>query len=207
MKKYICIKTLIIIILIGCNPSTEVVEVRDEQGRLRETYTIRVSDKLKHGIYVSYYPNGKKQEEATYQADTLHGERRFFYETGDTQFVASVLHGLFDGYYREYHENGKLKQQGQYAKSQMVGNWKTYYNNGQLKEIVPFIDGLENGAFIEYHDNGKLSAEGYKLDGDNDHGKLKLYDRDGKLFREMDCERGRCKTSWLREDQLQDNIQ
>jgi antitoxin component YwqK of YwqJK toxin-antitoxin module len=172
----------------------------DLDGRDKGAFARRPNDFARQGVYTSFYANGQKREAAAYDNDTLHGQRIFFYETGDTQFVAQLVRGEYEGLYREYYEDGTLKQTGQYVGNEMSGQWKTYYPNGQLKEVVPFVYGAENGPFVEYHENGQLSAEGAKLDGDNDHGSLKLYDEAGQLFREMDCVRGRCHTVWLRED-------
>ena len=49
---------------------------------------------------------------------------------------------------------------------------------------------------MEYFRNGNLKAEGSYLDGDNEHGLLKLYDETGRLIRKMECEQGVCRTFW-----------
>jgi len=107
--------------------------------------------------------------------------------------------GTFSGPYRLFYPGGELKQSGKYRDNLMVGKWKGFYDNGQLKEVVQFENNEENGAFIEYHSNGKLKAEGSYLDGDYEHGELKLYDENGELERTMQCVKGRCSTTWSRD--------
>ena len=34
------------------------------------------------------------------------------------------------------------------------------------------------------------------LDGDNEHGELKLFDEQGVLTKKMNCDKGICRTSW-----------
>jgi antitoxin component YwqK of YwqJK toxin-antitoxin module len=185
---------------VSCSqPRTERVERTDEYGYL-ETFERRLEDFAKEGHYRKTKPDGTLVEEAHYQHDTLHGIRVLYYDSGDTSIVESYRAGLFDGPYRRYHDNGQLQQSGQYARNELVGTWTSYYDNGQIREIVQFENNLENGPFIEYYANGKLKAEGTYLDGDNEHGPLKLYNEAGELVRTMNCERGRCQTTWAAED-------
>lgn len=182
----------------------ETVEVKDDDGHVIERYMRRKSDFAKEGKYEKFAADGVKIEEASYRNDTLHGQRTLFYENGKPQYVEQYKNGLFEGPYRAFHDNEKLKLEGNYAGGAMTGEWKAYYPSGQLKEIVRFENNEENGPFTEYHDNGKLKAEGSYLEGDYEHGELKLYDEQGELFRRMMCDRGICKTIWLRDStQLQ----
>ena len=63
-------------------------------------------------------------------------------------------------------------------------------------EEVSFQDNQENGPFTEYHENGQLKAEGYYQEGDNEHGLLKIYDKQGELVKTMNCQHGVCRTVW-----------
>ncbi|MEM1216175.1 MAG: toxin-antitoxin system YwqK family antitoxin [Bacteroidota bacterium] len=184
--------------LMACKDTTEAVTETDEYGntvtynRDKETYG-------REGLYRVTSPDGTRMEEAQYVANTLSGLRILYHENGDTNIVETYVGDAFDGPYRVYGENGQLRQVGQYAKNEMTGEWRTFYANGQLKEAVQFANNQENGPFIEYHENGNLAAEGQYLDGDHEHGELKVYDENGELQRRMECERGRCTTVWRAE--------
>jgi antitoxin component YwqK of YwqJK toxin-antitoxin module len=180
-------------------PRTEAVERTDEYGYI-EKFERRLEDFAKEGSYRKLKADGTLVEEAQYRHDTLDGSRILYYDNGDTSIVENYRSGQFDGPYRRYHENGQLQQAGQYAHNELVGEWTSYYDNGQIREIVQFKNNLENGPFIEYYPNGKLKAEGQYLDGDNEHGELKLYNESGTLIRTMKCERGRCQTTWAAND-------
>lgn len=71
-------------------------------------------------------------------------------------------------------------------------------------EEVMFADNEENGPFTEYHKNGSLKAEGNYLNGDNEHGLLKLYNEEGELVRKMQCDSGICQTTWVSPDLNED---
>lgn len=176
------------------NPiALEEVTTRDEYG-YTITYTKRKTDQAKEGWYRKYDTQNRKVEEAHYQNDRLDGLRILYYESGDTMSVETYRRGLFEGAFRAYHENGQLKTLGKYVNNAIEGEWLSYYPNGQLRESVIFRDGAENGPFKEYYPNGQLKAEGAYLDGDNEHGELKLYNEDGSLQRVMMCHRGVCRT-------------
>ena len=169
------------------------MEAQDEYG-YTEKYFRRSSDYAKEGWYQRFDTQNRKVEEAYYLHDTLDGMRILYYNSGDTMSVETYRKGAFEGPFRAYHENGKKKAEGNYAANAMSGVWLSYYTDGALKESVTFRDNAENGPFKEYHPNGKIKAEGSYLDGDNEHGELKIYDENGELLRTMICNRGVCRT-------------
>ena len=199
MKK-ILVYTIIVIISLGCKNSIEIIEVKNEEGQLVEKYHRRVADNMRHGSYEAFDENGSVIESSVFQNDTLHGERIIYFENGQPQYVEQYKNGQFDDLYNAFYESGQLKLEGKYTNGAMNGEWKGYHENGQLKEVVLFENNNENGPFVEYHDNGKLSAEGTYLNGDKEHGELKLYDETGELYKTMNCDEGLCRTTWLRED-------
>lgn len=189
---------LSILAITACNSRLETVNTQDEYG-YTEVYQRDKEDYGKEGVYERYNEKNIKVEEAVYRNDTLSGYRILYYENGDTQVVENYVDGHFDGVFQAYYENGQLEINGTYNDNTMDGPWKRYYQNGQLMEIVTFRNNEENGPFTEYHENGKLKAEGSYLNGDNEHGELKLYDESGELIRKMNCENGICRTVWSRE--------
>jgi len=177
----------------ACKSRMEQVEHVDSYG-YTERYTRDKESYAKEGLYQKFDEEDRLLEEAQYENDTLHGIRVLYYETGDTQVVEHYRQGRFDGPFRAYYESGQLEIDGQYVDNKMSGFWKRYYKSGQLMEKVSFRNNQENGPFIEYHENGNLKAEGNYLNGDNEHGLLKLYDEQGQLLRKMNCDRGVCRT-------------
>jgi len=188
------------IALMSCQEKLERVENRNADGTLIEVYTRRVSDYAKEGLYIRYDHDGRKIEESHYANDTLQGERIVFYENEKPHYRETYEKGIHDGPYKAYYETGELKLEGQYQDGVMEGKWRGFYKNGQLKEVVNFKNNNENGPFVEYYENGNLKAEGSYLDGDWEHGLLKLYDENGELKRKMQCDKGRCRTIWTKEE-------
>lgn len=164
-------------------------------------YQINKEDSTRQGWLSVVDTKGMAVEKAHYVNDQLDGLRVLFYENGDTNIVERYVQGLFDGPYAFYYKGGQLKQEGNYQNNKMEGAWMQYYPDGQLKEKVFFEDNKENGAFVEYHANGNIAAEGNYLDGDNEHGELKIYNEKGVLTQKLNCMKGRCSTVWSLENE------
>ncbi|MBK9015100.1 MAG: toxin-antitoxin system YwqK family antitoxin [Saprospiraceae bacterium] len=177
----------------------ETVETKDENGKLKEKFTINKKSKKKEGQYLSFYPNGQKLEESFYLNDSLQGEQKMYYENGQLESLTNHANGMFVGKYQKFDENGRLTNEGQFVNNEMSGVWKRWYDTGELQEEVTFAGNLENGPFKEYHKNGKLKTEGVYLDGDNENGELKIYDENGELTQKMYCEYGICAETWSKE--------
>jgi antitoxin component YwqK of YwqJK toxin-antitoxin module len=182
----------------ACSP-LETVENKDDNGVLIEKYSRRKDTRAKEGLYQSFYSNGQLMEESAYLNDSLHGERKLFYENGTLQSTEQRDHDQFTGPYRKYYENGKLSNEGQYITNEMSGVWKRWYDTGELMEEITFAHNEENGPFKEYYKNGKLKAEGEYLQGENENGELKKYAETGELVEKMHCELGVCMTIWTKE--------
>lgn len=193
-----------LLLVFSCARKVETVETKNEFG-----YTIKYSrnktDYAKQGNYTSFYPTGKKYEEANYVDDTLHGERKLYFESGALEVEEHYDMGNFISPYKRFFENGKIQQEGSYVNNVATGEWKKYYENGQLEEVVTLKDNEENGPFQEYYENGNLKAEGAYKGFDEDasrpreDGLLKLYNEDGTLIKKMNCTLGICRTIWTLE--------
>jgi len=174
------------------------VEIKDDAGKVTESYEIDKESKKKTGIY-QRFNNNILVEEAIYLNDTLHGTRTLFFDDGTKEIEESYVHGIFHGPFYTYHPEGSLKLQGQYENGTMESTWIKYYVAGQIMERVEMHQNNENGPFEEFYENGNIKAKGTYLDGDNEDGELLLYDENGDLERKMDCDKGICHTTWSKE--------
>ena len=187
---------LFLLIISACGPT--IIEEHDENGILIAAYEIR--NNQKHGRYTAFHPNGSNFEKATYINGEIHGIRLLYRETGELQTTETYERGIMQGMFEDYHLNGKIALTGMYVDNAMDGVWKKYNEKGEILEEVTFKNNEENGPFKEYHNNGSLAAEGAYLNGDNEHGLLKIYNEQGQLIKEMDCDNGICRTKWSKEN-------
>ena len=129
------------------NCSDRNIKQYDENNNLIEAYSID-NNKLKHGIYRSYFASGKIREESHYNMGMLKGIRKIFYENGQKEIEETYSeNGILDGPYLSYYPSGELKQQKYYANNVMSDTLKLYYPNGKIKELVTMENNQENGPF------------------------------------------------------------
>ena len=191
--RYILLAFFTIFLLLGCGQG--LIQQSESNDYFTEQYSVRKKDNVKHGPYKKYTLDGGLVEEGEYVDGAIEGERKKF-ENGRLFAIETIADGKFHGLYQSFYPDGSLNSVGNYENDEMVGVWKRYYRNGQLMEEVSFEGNLENGPFKEYYENGSIKAEGQYLDGDQEHGELRLYNEKGVLIRKMNCDRGICKTTW-----------
>ncbi|MEO0043913.1 MAG: hypothetical protein RL329_3361 [Bacteroidota bacterium] len=188
--------------VIGTSSCTQLqpVEIKGDDGLVLEKYAVDKTTKQKQGIYTRFSENGNLNETAEFKKDVMHGKRTRFYPSGKVEEFYFYKQGKEHGKYKGFHENGKLKKEGQYVNGVMDGEWKFYYPTGALKTVCVFKDNLENGLFKEYTEKGILTAEGTYVN-EKEHGLLKIYDDStGQLKRQMHCDNGTCRTTWVSPD-------
>ncbi|MDP2424047.1 MAG: hypothetical protein U1C46_03555 [Bacteroidales bacterium] len=96
-------------------------------------------------------------------------------------------HGRWIYYYGD--SVGKIQCAGRYKNGIPVGRWMTYYEDGS--KYVRTRHFKERAREVRFHPNGKLEKKGWSklmLDDPSGiryywHGKWKLYDENGKLYR------------------------
>ncbi len=189
---------LLTLLQTACQPNMETVENRDANGRL-ERFQRRKKDFAKEGLYQRFHEDGHLIEEAHYVNDSLDGERKFFYPNGAVESIEHYRRGIIHGPYQKFYESGQLEIEQAYVDGVLQGLSTAWYKNGVVKEKVTLRDNEENGPFTEWFENGRLKAEGNYVDGDNEDGTLKLYDTLGQLERILECQRGVCHTTWVKE--------
>jgi len=193
-----------LLLIFSCKGNLETIETKDEDGYLTK-YSRKKADYAKQGLYTKHYPSGTLYEEANYVNDTLHGERKLYYDNGTLEILETYDHGNFVSPYNRYFEDGQVQLEGFYENNKAVGVWTRYYKNGKIKDSVTLVDNDENGPFTEYYENGNIKAEGTYNGTDPDtgypreHGLLKMYNESGELIKKMDCNLGRCKTIWTKD--------
>ncbi len=196
-------------LFISCN-DTKIIENKNSQGIIIERFQIikEKSGEVKHGLYERFDDQGRLVEQSNYVNGKLEGIRKLF-ENGVLESEETRVADQFHGPYKAYHPNGQLRMEANYIHDVITGDVKVYYPSGKLKEIVRFADNVEDGPFVEYYENGNKKAEGQYIQLDNgvenvpaESGELKLYDTTGILIRIMNCESGKCITTWAKDTAL-----
>lgn len=191
----------LLLFFIACDQPKEIVNLYPD-GQVREKYfEIKTENGMaRHGLYTLLDSTGVPMEESNYENGKLTGIRKL-YLNGILQSEETRMEDHYHGPFKAFYPDGSLQLEANYVMDVMTGPVKVYYTNGKIKEIVTFADNVENGPFTEYYENGHIKAEGQYIqnEGPVEDGELKLYDTTGVLFKKMNCEKGKCFTTWQRD--------
>src|SRR5208282_4127666 len=77
-------------------PSGLFLDEKYDNGQLKSHYSILPSG-VKHGVYVLFYPDGKKQERGAYAKGELDDVRQVFYPSGQVEILENYKRGKLDG--------------------------------------------------------------------------------------------------------------
>lgn len=111
----------------------------------------------KEGLWVKYYPNGKKQSEITYENGRPNGEFKLYYINGNIEEEGEWKNRMYSGSFKRYYEDGTLEQEKTFdengkAKGQVI----YFYPNGQKELEYTTFNGVETGKATRYYPNGDV---------------------------------------------------
>ena len=130
-------------------------------------------DGKREGSFVSYFLNGAKQVEGSYEKGARKGLFKTYNENGVLISEENIIpyKGIFkedvkDGVAKYYNEKGIIQTEISYKNDVVDGLYKKYNAAGILisEEILEYDEktkrNLKNGVSKFYYDNGKLKSEG-----------------------------------------------
>lgn len=121
--KYLFVFFTAMMALISCGGKEAAGEVSDSSSKIIEDY-----EKIEGQHYRAFYGgNNQLKTEGQYDKDgKRHGIWVQYFPDGKKQSVMEYKHGLKHGYSIVYHANGSLYYRGEYKDDQMVGVWDFY---------------------------------------------------------------------------------
>ena len=114
-------------------------------------------DSRKNGVWITYWPNGNKKSEITFNNNTAKGYAKMYYEDGKLSEEGNWENQRWTGSYKMYHPNGATFYEFNYNKSGKREGKQTYfYDNGKVMMSGDMKDGKEAGTWDGYYENGDL---------------------------------------------------
>ena len=129
-----------------------------------------------NGDWITWHPNGQKQEEGVWKNDEYFIINRwsikgkFLVKNGDGGWIAKTNKGRNE--WKKIYKDGRL-----------VGKWDykySEYENGKLKSIVSYKNGIRDGVWVVWHENGRKKEEGIIRDG-VESGEWTFWDEKGNV--------------------------
>lgn len=193
---------LLLLFLAGCGDQAGVKKDYYADGTLKsELYYV---DGKLDGVCSWYFPNGKRQLEAAYRDNRMHGQLRRWYENGNLMEECWYKEGVQDSVCRTYFLIGGLASEGYYVDGMLNGSFKRWFDNGHLFQEGQYVDDMMDGSWLIFYSDGSLAAtasfdrgtgvqtsyehSGYKCLVTNyvdnvKHGRETYYNPDGKVTR------------------------
>lgn len=114
------------------------------------------------GKVVSYFSNGTKGREMTYEQGLNQGEYNAYYENGQIERKHNYLDNNIHGKALKYYPDGTLKSETVYFHGYKQGVEKLFYKNGNLKEESTYRSSEPDGERHYYNEQGeKTKTEVY----------------------------------------------
>jgi len=154
--------------------------------RVKSQYTTRFQ--LKHGVSLSYYPNGERNTTLFFNNGQRHGPYQSWYETGQIRLEGQYENGKHIGTWFSWYPNGNLKYEQTIVDVDdqhfVFDGWRhVWYENGQKDVEQFYVNGKLNGLSQQWNDHGVLLYQTEWVDGKK-HGVHKEW-RNGTLQQEV----------------------
>lgn len=193
---------LLLMLLVGCREDSNLKKDYYDDGTIKSE--LCYADGKLNGVCTWYFPNGKKQLEAGYKDNQMHGQLKRWYENGNLMEECWYKEGVQDSVYRTYFLIGGLASEGYYVDGKLNGDFKRWFDDGHLFQEGQYVDDMMDGAWLIFYADGSLAAtasfdrgtgvqtsyehSGYKCLVTNyvdnvKHGKETYYNPDGRVTR------------------------
>jgi antitoxin component YwqK of YwqJK toxin-antitoxin module len=111
------------------------------------------------GIFIDYFPNGKKQGEGILQNGIVSGLRKVYHLNGKLSYEKMYENGIASGFCNEYYDNGQIEFKGQYKNGKEEGLCESWYQNGQKRSSTVYKNGEINGESTIWYSTGVLKSK------------------------------------------------
>lgn len=135
-------------------------------------------DGLRHGKYLSYYSDGKKQDEMIFKNDTVMGPYVGYFHSGQIMRKGNLNLSISSGVQEEFYESGKQKKYDEWENG-IQTKYKEYDENGYLVNEKETVDHKLIGTKYYYNNEGVMLSKGQTYN-DKKHGVYEYYYSNGK---------------------------
>lgn len=176
-------------------------KTKKEIGEFREGY--------RNGLFTEYYTTGKKMTQGKYILGKEEGLHTSWYENGNRKDEITYDNGVLNGPASEWYSNGKIKSSVGYILGKKDGLHISWYENGNKKNEKNYQDWVLNGSFKEWYSNGLIKVEYRYSCGQIADGKYTIYLENGQKEKEETysigekCSEGIYKDGCLYEQSIQ----
>ncbi len=119
----------------------------DDWWNCKLVTTVKTGKDEKHGPWTSWFANGQKQLEGTYDHDVQVGQFTWWHANGQRALQGRFDNGKQDGTWTWWYANGQKSIQGEYAKGNPTGRWTWWKDDGRVVQSADLSQ--SEGVVIE----------------------------------------------------------
>ena len=104
----------------------------------------------------SFYQNGSIEYESEHKNGSLHGDSKYWDDSGNLISKATYSNGKLHGLWVSYFSDGNIKSKVNYYYGQKDGDEKSFYDNGQIQSLTSYKEGKVVFEKIRWTKTGNL---------------------------------------------------
>lgn len=159
---------------------TGTVQTFWDEGVEKKEY--RVTNGLRDGLWIEWYPNGQKLKEVHWKEGKRVNHSTWWYQDGQ-KWKKIYFNEMGKYLVSEFYEGGAKLKAVSWKDDKMNGPYKVYYENGHVLREVNYLDGKKNGTVTWWHKNGVKWKE-YSLDSGKINGMYTHWRQDGGIWKQ-----------------------
>ena len=125
------------------------------------------TERVKHGPWFRWYPDGQIWEQGAYYQDAKHGTWVEYRRDGQLRTEKTYKRGDLNGLWMVFGATAPIEK-GTYRKHSRVGLWTFYDDASVLRMTGRYRRGKRHGTWLSYNDDGLLLEQQTYLDGRRD---------------------------------------
>ena len=135
-----------------------------ESGQKLTEYSLDPEGKL-HGLYLSWYEDGKLSKQLNYVNGQIEGEQKEYFPNGQLKHSVCFADQMQDGLLESWFETGKKQREGYFTRGKEDGSFREWFENGNKKVELSFKKGKKEGLHQFWNEEGTLLSEGAYTQG------------------------------------------
>jgi uncharacterized protein len=120
---------------------------------------------LMHGNRTFYFSSGNVKETYTYKDGEIEGMNVEYYPDKSKRTELEFHNGKKDGYFSSYYRAGQKKSEGWYVDDEAQGTWIFYYGNSNISSKGEYLNDKLNGVTYYYWPDGRKKNDDIYEDG------------------------------------------
>lgn len=119
------------------------VAASDWDNNRIEYRSVATAEPIRHGLSVTFYPNGQRESEGNYERGQRSGTFAWWYVNGQQKTVGEYQNNVEQNEWTWWHENGMKQASGTFVEGRKTNEWSLWSPEGKLVKRALAEDGTQ----------------------------------------------------------------